>query len=159
LQGSYYFVFSGPGCQPTWLPDIRVSQQPVVDITLEAGDGQTITLEQILAANPKGTAGTKTVTTTASPSGGDKAKAEAEDKEYKAKLEESKAIQASFDQARVHYNTGIEMLKATPANLPGALSEFEQAAGVDASKHAAMRELAYKANANLAETHYQIGVD
>src|SRR5262249_19785598 len=39
------------------------------------------------------------------------------------------------------------------------LSEFEQATQVDASKHSAMLMLAYKANANLAESHYQIGVD
>jgi tetratricopeptide (TPR) repeat protein len=30
---------------------------------------------------------------------------------------------------------------------------------VDPGKHAAMAELAYKANANLAESHYQVGVD
>jgi tetratricopeptide (TPR) repeat protein len=137
---------------------VRVAQQPVVDITLEAGDGGTITLEQIMAADAQQKAGGKPATVNTAPAP-DKAKAEADNKEYQAKLEESKAMQASFDAARVHYNTGVEMLKSPQPNLQLALSEFEQAAQVDPTKHNAMRELAYKANANLAETHYQIGVE
>jgi tetratricopeptide (TPR) repeat protein len=84
---------------------------------------------------------------------------EAEKKEYEAKLKEGQALQANFDAARTHYNTGIELTKATPPNYAAALTEFEQASSVDPGKHAAMAELAYKANANLAESHYQIGVD
>jgi tetratricopeptide (TPR) repeat protein len=157
LQGNYTFVFSGPGCQPTWLNNVRVSQQPVVDMTLEAGEGQTVTLEQIMAADAQQKAGGKgTVPTTAAP---DRAKAEAENKENLAKAEESKALQANFDAARTHYNTGVETLKSPQPNLQLALSEFEQAIQVDPTKHDAMRDLAYKANANLAETHYQIGVE
>jgi len=98
----------------------------------------------------------------------DKAKAEASAKEQDAKVQEAKALQASFDQARVHYNSGLEMMKtnatltddaAKKSNYTAALSEFEQAASVDPAKHAAMKLINYRANANLAEVHYQLGVD
>jgi len=155
IQGIYTFAFSGPGCHPTWIPNVKVSLQPTVDIVLDPGDGSTITLEQIQqAGSQQKTAGTKPAAT--QPSAGDKAKAEQEKKEYDAKVKESQELQANFDQARQHYNTGVELMKAT--NYPGALSEFEQASTVDPSKHAAMLMLAYRANANLAEAHYQIGV-
>src|SRR5262249_515478 len=68
-----------------------------------------------------------------------------------------KELQENFDQARTHYNTGVELMKAS--NYQNALSEFEQATAIDPSKHAAMLMLSYRANANLAEAHYQIGVD
>jgi tetratricopeptide (TPR) repeat protein len=158
VQGTYLFVFSGPGAQPTWMDRIRASQQPVVDINLEPGDGQTVTLEQIEAAIAQqkgGGGGAAPKATAPQPSAGDKAKAEAE----KVKAEEGKALQAGYDAARNHYNAGLEMMKASPANLQGAITEFQQAATVDATKHAAMRELSYKSNANLAEAHYQIGVE
>ena len=79
--------------------------------------------------------------------------------EYEAKVKESQEVQANFDQARTHYNTGIELMKAVPPNYQNALSEFEQAATVDPGKHAAIAMLSYRANANLAEAHYQLGVD
>jgi tetratricopeptide (TPR) repeat protein len=82
---------------------------------------------------------------------------EAAQKEQEAKLKEGQELQSNFDQARNHYNTGVELMKAN--NYQSALSEFEQAASVDASKHAAMTLLSYRANASLAEAHYQIGVD
>jgi tetratricopeptide (TPR) repeat protein len=66
---------------------------------------------------------------------------------------------AEEDEARAHYNTGVELTRATPPDYQSALREFEQATAVDPSKHPAMAELSHKANANLAEIHYQIGVD
>src|SRR5213075_2997615 len=44
-------------------------------------------------------------------------------------------------------------------NYSGALSEFEAASAVDPAKHAAMKLINYRANANLAEVHYQLGVE
>ncbi|HMG36780.1 MAG TPA: carboxypeptidase regulatory-like domain-containing protein [Blastocatellia bacterium] len=163
LQGTYLFVVSGQGLQPTWVNGVKVSQQPVVDIVCSPGDGSTMTLEQIQAANAQqkagGGGGGGGAGRAPQPSAADKAKAEQADKEYQAKVKESKELQATFDVARQHYNTGVELSKASPPNYQGALSEFEQATQVDASKHSAMLMLAYKANANLAESHYQIGVD
>src|SRR2546422_235874 len=98
--------------------NVRITQMPVVDVTLDPGD---------------------------------KAKADAAQKEYESKVQESKEVQATFDQARTHYNTGVEMMQAS--NYQNALSEFELASTVDPTKHAAMALLAYRANANLAEAH------
>jgi tetratricopeptide (TPR) repeat protein len=155
VQGTYVFLASGPGIQPTWINNVRVSQSPVVDIECNPGDGSTLTFEQVQQAL-KGTA-TKSAAPPTSPQ--DKAKAEKEEKEYQAKVAETKALQEAFDVARQHYNTGVELMKASPPNFQGALSEFEQASQVDPSKHSAMLMLAYRSNANLAEAHYQIGVD
>ncbi|HKP85514.1 MAG TPA: tetratricopeptide repeat protein [Blastocatellia bacterium] len=160
IQGTFLFVASGPGMAPTYLNNIRISQLPngVLDFVGNPGDGSTMTLEQVQSFLKSGPSASAAPGARA-PSAADKAKAEAAAKEYEAKLKESKELQAGFDAARTHYNTGVELMKATPPNYATALSEFEQAAAVDPGKHAAMAELAYKANANLAETHYQIGVD
>lgn len=158
LQGTYLFVASGPGIQPTWVNNIKISQVPNVDIVANPGDGSTLTLEQVQAAIKSGGA-SQPATTGKAVSAEDRAKMEAEKKDYEAKLKEGQALQASFDAARNHYNAGIELIKGTPPNYTAALSEFEAATTVEPGKHAAMAELAYKANANLAETHYQIGVD
>lgn len=161
IQGTFLFVASGPGMQPTYLNNIRISQlaNGMLDFVGNPGDGSTLTLEQVQAALKGGGGGGSQPAGARAPSAADKAKAEAEAKEYEAKLKESKELQAGFDAARAHYNTGVELMRATPPNYPSALTEFEQAAAVDPGKHAAMAELSYKANANLAETHYQIGVD
>jgi tetratricopeptide (TPR) repeat protein len=158
IQGTYLFVASGAGMQPTWQNNVRLTQMPSVEIVANPGDGSTLTLEQVQAAIKSGgggqpAPGAKTV----SPA--DKAKMEAQQKEYDAKMKEGQALQASFDAARNHYNAGIELTKTAPPNYAAALSEFEQATAVDPGKHAAMAELAYKANANLAESHYQVGVE
>ena len=155
LTGDYIFVASGPGMTPTWVTGVHITQAPTVDIVAEAGDGHTLTLEQVLQARGGGSGGGGGAPP--SISSADKAKIEAAQKEQSTKAKEAQEMQAGFDQARTHYNSGVEMMKAN--NFQNALSEFELASTVDPTKHAAMKLLAYKANANLAETHYQIGVD
>jgi tetratricopeptide (TPR) repeat protein len=156
LQGTYLFLISAPGAAPTFLNNVRISQMPVVDVTLDPGDGRALTYDDVqkAVAQQKG-GGSAPAAKTVAP--GDKAKADAAQKEYESKVQESKEVQATFDQARTHYNTGVEMMQAS--NYQNALSEFEQASTVDPTKHAAMALLAYRANANLAEAHYQIGVE
>jgi tetratricopeptide (TPR) repeat protein len=139
--------------------NIRITQVPKVDFVANPGDGSTMTLEQVQAAIKSSGGGPQVPPAKATISAADKAKMEAQQKEYDAKLKEGKELQASFDTARNHYNAGIELTKTTPPNYAAALSEFEQATTVDPGKHVAMTELAYKANANLAESHYQVGVD
>jgi tetratricopeptide (TPR) repeat protein len=164
LAGSFVFVVSGPGINPTYI-QARITQMPVVDFDVEPGDGHTLTFEDVQKAMKTG-GGVASPGKTPAPA--DRAKAEAAQKEQDAKMQEAKAIQSSFDQARVHYNTGLEIIKANMAatdeaakasNYSNALSEFEQAASVDPAKHAAMKLINYRANANLAEVHYQLGVD
>ena len=157
LQGTFIFVASGPNIAPTYAAGVRITQTPVLDLNVETGDGSTMTLDQIMAAQKGG--GGSGRSAAPAPSGADKAKAEAAQKEFEQKKKEGEALQSSFDQARNHYNAGVELTKATPPNYQAALSEFEQASAVDPGKHAAMLLLSYRAHANLAEAHYQIGVD
>ena len=49
LQGVFLVVASGPGMQPTWVNNVRLAQQSTVDIVAEAGDGSTLTYEQVMA--------------------------------------------------------------------------------------------------------------
>jgi len=151
LAGTFVFVVSGPGITPSF-SQARITTQPVVDLNVEPGDGHTLTLEEVQKAMKSG--GGAPAKTAAPP---DRAKAEAAQKEQDEKVKEAKELQANFDQARVHYNTGLDMVKAN--NYSSALSEFEAASAVDPAKHAAMKLINYRANANLAEVHYQIGVD
>ena len=159
LQGTYLFLISAPGASPTYLNNIRITQMPVVDVTLDPGDGRVLTYDDVQKAlgQQKGGGGGGGTPAAKTPSPGDKAKADAAQKEYESKVQESKEVQSTFDQARTHYNAGVELMQAS--NYQSALTEFEQASNVDPTKHAAMSLLAYRANANLAEAHYQIGVD
>lgn len=145
--------------QPTYLGSVRVSQlaNGVLDFTSSPGDGSTYTLEQVQAFMKGGGGGAANPAATRAPSAADKAKAEALAKENEAKLKEGKELQANFDLARDHFVKGVELQKAS--NFEGALAELQQAAAVDISKHKALLEVAYKANAQIAETHYQIGAD
>lgn len=162
LVGTFIFIVSGPGLNPAY-QQARIVQMPVVDFAMEPGDGHTLTFEDVQKLI-KGGGGQPPKTLPPA----DRAKAEAVAKEQDSKVQEAKALQSNFDQARVHYNTGLEMIKTNAtvqddptkqSNYTAALSEFEQAASVDPAKHAAMKLLNYRANANIAEVHYQLGVD
>lgn len=153
VQGTFTVVASGPGCEPTWLTDVRVSQVPSLDLVLNPGDGSVPTYDQVLATI-KGGGGAASAPR---PSGADKAKMDEAAKEREAKLKESQALQANLDESIKHFKTGAELKTAN--NFEGALSEFEQAAAIDPGKHKAFAEVAYKSQAQVAETHYQLGAD
>ncbi|HKQ03636.1 MAG TPA: tetratricopeptide repeat protein [Blastocatellia bacterium] len=155
VQGTYIFVVSGPGAAPTWQTGIKVSQVPVLDFTLDPGDGTVPTYEQVLAAM-KGS-GVSPTSAAPQPSAADRAKAEAANKERAEKNKETQALQANLDEAIKHFKAGAELKTAN--NYEGAIAEFEQAAAVDPGKHKAFVEVAHKSNAQLAETHYQLGAD
>ena len=157
LQGNYLFVFSGPGATPTWMNNVRITQMPVVDTTLEAGDGSTLTLEDVQKqigmqkGGPPGAAPPRNL----SPA--DKAKAEAAQKEAEANAKEGKEMQESFDLAVKHFNEGVRLKTAN--NYEGALAEFEASTNLDPSKNKHFVEIAHRSNAQVAETHYQLGAD
>lgn len=157
LAGTYLFIASGPGAAPTYLNNVRISQMPVVDLTLDPGDGRSLTLEQVQAAigQTKGAAGPSGAGRAGPPP--DKAKLEAAQKEQEAKLQESKELQANFDQAVKHFNTGTELKGA--GNYQGALTEFEQAATIDITKNKAFIEVGHRSNAQIAETLYHMAAD
>ena len=157
LAGTYLFIASAAEAAPTYLNNVRISQMPVVDITLDPGDGSKLTLEQVQAvlAQQKGAAGP--------PVGGrpapqpDRAKLEAMQKEQEAKGQEAKELQSNFDQAIKHFNTGTELKGA--GNYQAALTEFEQSASVDITKNKAFIEVGHRSNAQIAETLYQMAAD
>ncbi|HSB09672.1 MAG TPA: tetratricopeptide repeat protein [Blastocatellia bacterium] len=153
LAGTFLFVVSGPDVAPTWMPNVRISQMPVVDFTMDPGDGRKLTLEEVQAAMAQQKAG----------GGGksgpppDKGKMEAAQKEQEIKAQEAKDLQASFDTAVKHFNTGTELKGA--GNYQGALSEFEQAAMLDITKNKNFIEVGHRSNAQIAETLYHMGAD
>jgi tetratricopeptide (TPR) repeat protein len=158
LQGTYLFVFSGPGAMPTWMNNVRISQMPVVDTTLDPGDGRTLTLEEIqkqIAQQKGGGGGAAPAPKALSPA--ERAKLEAAQREQEASLKEGKDLQASFDVAVKHFNEGVKL--KTASNYEAALSEFEEAAKLDPGKNKNFIEIGHRANAQVAETHYQLGAD
>src|SRR5215471_21252048 len=88
LQGTFLFVFSGPGAQPTWMNNVRITQMPVVDITLEPGDGKTLTYDEIqkqIGQQKAGGGGGGAQPPPKAMSAADRAKAEAAQKEQETK--------------------------------------------------------------------------
>jgi hypothetical protein len=154
-SGTYLLVTSGPGIKPTWVNNVRLTRSSTVDMITTSGDSSQMSLEQVLAAIAQGSSpsGQPSISQT------DRDRLEAAKREYEMKLKEGRELQPSFDTARTHYNLGIELTKSSPPNHSDAITEFEQATKIDPLKHAALLELYYKANANLAESHYQIGVE
>ncbi len=83
LGPTYIFGISGPGIQPTYLPNVKAGQERLL-ITVQPGDGTRLTEEEVRQASTIGTM-----------SDADKAKMSAEQKkaqaEYEAKLAEVKS--------------------------------------------------------------------
>lgn len=157
LQGNYLFVFSGPGATPTWMNNVRITQMPVVDTTLEAGDGSTLTLEDVQKQIGMQKGGPAGAAPPRNMSPAEKAKAEAAQKEAEANAKEGKEMQESFDLAVKHFNEGVRLKTAN--NYEGALAEFEASTNLDPSKNKHFVEIAHRSNAQVAETHYQLGAD
>jgi tetratricopeptide (TPR) repeat protein len=160
VQGTFTVIVTGPGIQPTWATGVRLLSGAPIDFTADPGNGQTLTPEQVqqLLVKPKGGAPAGPGASGPPPmSASDKAKMAAQEKERAEKVKESEALQASYNDALARYKQGVEFMKTN--NYQGALSEFEAAGGVDPGKHEAFAEVSYKANANVAEAHYQLGVD
>lgn len=154
VAGTFLVVVSGPGLEPTWVNGVRLLSGEPVDVIVRPGDGTRMTLEQVQAAMKQQKGGGPAQPTV---SAADKAKIELSKKEYEAKKKEADEMQSNFDVLRTRYNAGVELMKTN--QYQAAMSEFEAASGGDPGKHAAFAELTYRANANLAEAHYQIGVD
>jgi tetratricopeptide (TPR) repeat protein len=158
LAGTYLFIASGPEAEPTYMNNVKITQMPVVDFTLDPGDGRKITLEEAqadIARQKSGGGGAAGPGKPAPPP--DRAKIEAAQKEQEAKVQEAKELQSSFDQAVKHFNTGAELKGA--GNYQAALSEFEQAAMIDITKNKAFIEVGHRSNAQIAETLYHMGAD
>lgn len=124
LVGTYVITASGPGARPDYIFNVRISQQPENNFTLEPGDGNSLTLEQIKAARAAGPAAA-----TASPADAAAAKKANEERmkemerlknenakaiELNAKLPEilkagNAALEAkNYDEAIAQYDLGIQ---------------------------------------------------
>jgi tetratricopeptide (TPR) repeat protein len=157
VAGTFLVVVSGPGLEATWVNGVRLLYGEPVNVVVRPGDGARLTLEQVQALMNQQKGGAAPPPTQPTISAADKAKMEMSKKEYEAKKKEAEELQSNFDALRTRYNQGVELMKTS--QYQAAMSEFEAAAGGDPGKHAAFSELTYRANANLAEAHYQIGVD
>ena len=157
VAGTFLVVVSGPGLEPTWVNGVRLLYGEPVNIVVRPGDGVRLTLEQVQALMNQQKGGAAPTPAQPTVSAADKAKMEMSKKDYEAKKKEAEEMQSNFDALRTRYNQGVELMKTS--QYQAAMSEFEAAAGGDPGKHAAFSELTYRANANLAEAHYQIGVD
>ncbi|HEU4386708.1 MAG TPA: carboxypeptidase-like regulatory domain-containing protein [Blastocatellia bacterium] len=156
LIGTFLIIATGPGMQPTWQNGVKISQMPVLDFLAERGDGSRPTAEQVQAAIKGQGQRPRTGGSQESEKATSEANAKAQ-KEYAEKKKEADELQASFDSSREHFNKGVE-LKNTK-DYTTALSEFEQAAMIDPTKHAEFVQLSHRANANVAEVNYLLGVD
>ncbi len=157
LQGTYLFVFSCPGAMPTYMNNVRITQMPVVDTTLDPGDGRTLSLEEVEKQIGMQRAGGGGAPAPKVLSPAEKAKAEAAQKEMEASAKEGKDLQETFDLAVKHFNEGVKLKTAN--NYEAALSEFEQATKLDPGKNKNFVEIAHRSNAQVAETNYQLGAD
>jgi tetratricopeptide (TPR) repeat protein len=153
--GTYLVVVSGPGLTPTWVNNVHLASSDIVDVECSPGDGATLTLEEVqkqIAGQKGGVTAPPSQSTAES-----KAKAEAAAKaakEVEAKNEETKA---TYNSALAHFKQGVALKQQK--DYQGAIAEFLQAATIDPTKQAAFAEVAYKSNANAAQTNYQLGVD
>lgn len=154
--GDYILAVSGPGLQPYWLSNVKLVSQTTFDVEVSPGDGSRLTLDEI-KKQMAGAGHAPAAGGQQQPSAEQTKAAQEAEKNRKEQESKNQELQATLDAAVKHYNSGVQL--KTQNNLEGALSEFEQAATVDPGKHAYFAELAHKADANVAETNYQIGAD
>src|SRR5205085_897980 len=124
LIGTYTITASAPGARPDYYPNIKISQHPENNFTLEPGDGNALTLDQIKAANNGAVAGGSTAANTAEAkkkedaAAAERARVAAENqkaKDIKDKLPAilkagTDAYQAkNYDEAIRQYDQGIQL--------------------------------------------------
>ncbi len=135
LVGTYTIIASGPGARPDFYAAIKISQHAENNFTLEPGEGNTLTLEQLKTARTA--VATGTVNTAEVKKRADEAAAERK----RVEAENAKAIDLNAKLP--------EILKAgttamTAKNYDEALSQFEL--GIQADPEQAIF-YAYKASA------------
>lgn len=144
-QGVYTIVVSAPGLNPQYRADVRLSiSAPRLDFHLEKGDGSRPTLEQVQAAIKGGPADDPAAL---------EARRKAEAEYAKAKVEKEQ-----FDGRKARFDAGA--LAMQNKDYPTAITELSAAIeGLDDADPAYYGELIGVAGANLAETHYRVGVE
>ncbi|HEY9231384.1 MAG TPA: tetratricopeptide repeat protein [Blastocatellia bacterium] len=138
LVGTFTIAVSAPGARPDYMSNVKISQQPLNDFTLEPGDGTVLTLEQIKAAR------TAVASGAANPEEIKKRAAEAE-KERTRIAEENKKIEELNTKLPDILKAGNAALDAK--NYAEAINQYDQGIQLDpeqaifyAQKASAMRQ-------------------
>lgn len=121
LVGIFTITVSAPGARPDYMPNVKISQQPLNDFTLEPGDGTALTMEQIKAARTavaSGATNTEEARKRAEDAAKERARIEEENKkvvELNTKLPEvlkagNTALEAkNYAEAINQYDLGIRL--------------------------------------------------
>ncbi|HYG09886.1 MAG TPA: carboxypeptidase regulatory-like domain-containing protein [Pyrinomonadaceae bacterium] len=153
LTGTFTIIVSAPGATPSYISNVRVSQRPNNDFTLQPGDGSTLTLAEVKAASAGGASKTGTTaaapkasaggTTAASTAGStEKAPAEApltpeeakkKQAEYEKQVAEIAAKNAKIEERNaklpVVFKAANDAFSAK--NYDEAINLYDQAIGID----------------------------
>ncbi|HYH84885.1 MAG TPA: carboxypeptidase regulatory-like domain-containing protein [Pyrinomonadaceae bacterium] len=126
--GTYTIIVSAPGARPNFLTDIRFSQRPVNDFTLDPGDGSRPTLEQLKAMGAALAGGGNKGGATTAPVESKEAKAAREELERKSReIEEgNKKITESNEIVSRTFKAGNDALAATPPRFDEAVTQFRE---------------------------------
>lgn len=145
-QGTFTIVASAPGYAPGYRPNIRLSSSmPRIEIALERGNGLRPSLEEVERFLS---------------SGGTREDPAAAEERRKAEEEYAKAVaeKDQFDARKVHFDAGVAAMGSR--DFPTAIAKFTEAiTGLENADPESFGELIGVAGSNLAETHYQLGVD
>jgi tetratricopeptide (TPR) repeat protein len=155
VRATVTVVVSGPGLAPTFQSGVRaatVSAQPL-KFVLQPGNGNRPTMEQVMAAGG-GEA--------APPAGGvseaDRKKMEEERAAAEAERAKLEAVKGQFDEKKAAFDAGIQATQAK--DYQTAINSFNQALqGLEGADPKFFNELIEKSSGNLAEAHYQLGVE
>lgn len=140
--GTYTIIVSAPGARASFLSDIRFSQRPINDFTLDPGDGARPTLEQLKALSTAG--GSKPAAAgNAPPAESKESKAAREELERKNReiMEGNKKIEESNAIINRTFKTGNDAF--TAKNYDAAIAAYDE--GI-----AAREEPALFANKSIA---------
>ena len=147
--GTYTILISAPNFEPTYLTGIRPTGEPL-KIELNPGDGRKITMEDLKRAGGGGGGGAAAAAAGGAPAAKQPSAAEIkkQQEEYeKAKAANEKA-KADHEAMKKVFESGLA--KSNAKDYSGAITDFNEAAKLDADQYAIW--------ANLALALYNRGV-
>ena len=126
--GTYTVAASHPTAQPTWQPNVKAGRDVDVVLTVSAGDGKRLTLDEIKTLTAGAGAG-PSAGATGAESAGDKAKRE----EAARKIAEIEAKNKKIEETNVTvertFKAGNAALEAK--NYDGAISQYDAGLAAD----------------------------
>lgn len=148
VKGTFTIIVSGPGISPTFRDQITYLQARQ-DFEVEAGNGNRPTLEEVSRSGGAPPPGARSEA---------ELKAEAEAiAAAEAERARIAALNASFVERKAQFDLGIQAMVAK--DYAGAIPGLSAAiAGMADADPTMFGELVSVAGANLAEAHYQLGV-